>query len=280
MRALVFLGSATVIAACSIGALDGFSGDPLPDGGTPDATSNAGDGSSSTGDADGTTSTTDGPPTTSKYHAAIAADAPVVHFPLEETTGTACQSTVTTSAVCIYPQDKVTRGQPGVGGTKALRLEATTSALNITGLPGDLSGPYSYELWVRLDATAAGTGIGFFMNPATGAGDGFNLFLWDGARARTETWKAGALIAYGVASTAFTATVWHHFVITHSPGPHLDLFYVDGLQVESDTTNEASPRPLVTSPFVVTGFVGLVDEIAVYDKTLSPNRIAAHYAAQ
>lgn len=281
MRALVVVVvAAALAAACSIGALDGFAGREVPD---REVTPAEGGPSMTDGaivDAPSDTGTTDAAPSESKYHAAVAEDAPIVHFALEETTGAACASRVSTSAVCIYPAEQAMRGQPGVGGTRALRHTAATASLSVTGLPGDFSGPYSYELWVRLDDASERTSIGEFMNPATGAGDGFNLFLWDGARVRTETWMSNAVIAYGVAASAFTPAVWHHLVIAHTPNPHRDLFYVDGALVESNTTNQGSPRPLVTSPWKITGFVGLVDEIAVYDKALTPQRIAAHYAAQ
>ena len=90
----------------------------------------------------------------------------------------------------------------------------------------------------------------------------------------------GALIAYGVTPSALAPSVWHHAAIVHTPNPHDDLFYVDGTLVESSTTNVTSPRPNVSSALKLVGFVGYVDEIAVYDKALTAERIAAHYAAQ
>lgn len=267
MRGLVIAGSAMLVAACSLGALDGFSGTDVPDGG-PVSTDGGTD-----------TNAADAPPMTGAYHLAVAADAPLAHFALEETSGAACASRTSTSAVCVYPPDGITRGQAGVGGTKALRFEATTAKLVISGLPGDLSTPYTFELWLRLDTAAAGTALGSFMSPSTGNGDGFNLFLWDNARLRTELWKANVLIAYGAAPSALAPATWHHVVITHSPSPHVDLFYVDAQLVENATV-DPSVRPLVTGAFQLSGFVGFVDEIAVYDKTLAAGRIAAHYAAQ
>jgi hypothetical protein len=278
MRALAIVGGAAFVAACSIGALEGYSGEPLPDAGpTVDATTNP-----ATDSTTDSASTVDGTPTTSAYHAAVAADAPIAHFALEESTGASCASRTTTSAVCVYPSDKLSRGQAGIGGTKAIRFEASTAMLSISGLPGDLAAPYTFELWVMLDGVAPYTDLGGYANtpkPSETNGDGINLFLWENGRLRTETWKSGALIAYGLAPSAPTVAVWHHIVIAHSPGPHTDLFYVDGQLVEHNT-NEAAARPLVTSALQIGGFVGFVDELAVYDKTLAPARIAAHYAAQ
>ena len=258
MRALVVMGGAMLIGACSLGALDGFSGEALPDGGTAGV------------DA----------PTTAAYHAAVAADAPIAHFPLEEATGAACASTTTSTAVCVYPQDKATRGTPGIGGTKALHFDTTSSTLTISGLPGDFSSPYSVELWFRADVVDTTTAMFYFQDPGTGhPGPGLNLFVWDDNRLRTELWNADKDIAYGLTPTAITANAWHHVVIAHSTGPHEDLFYVDGQIVEHDT-DAAATRPSVSSPFTLGGFVGSLDEIAVYDKALAPARVAAHYAAQ
>jgi hypothetical protein len=278
MRALATACAAALLAACSIGALDGFSGTDVPDGGsvTPPA-----EGGTSAPDApfDSTPANDATLPPTSPYHAAVAVDAPVAHFALEETAGAACASSTTTSAVCVYPPDKITRGQAGVGGTKAIHFDDTTANLVISGLPGDFTAAYSVELWIRVDNPAIGMPLGTWMNPSNGNGDGFNLFLWDDAQIRTETWLSGSLIAYGVAPNALTANVWHHVVIAHTPNPHTDLFYVDAQLVEHDTTNPTS-RPQVTGPLQLFGFVGYVDEIAFYAKALTAERIAAHYALQ
>lgn len=281
MRALVVIGGAMLIGACSLGALDGFSGaepPPSSDGGPTNDGPVAPD-SSSTVDAPEPTFDA---PTTSAYHAAVAADAPVAHFALEETSGASCASSTNTTAVCVYPSGNATRGKPGIGGTKALHFDASTATLSVSGLSGNLSLPYTFELWIRLDSVAAGTGIGWFQDDGDGhPGPGFNLFVWDtGNRLRTELWNSDMNIAYGVAPTAFTANAWHHVVIAHETGPDNDLFYVDAQIVEHYTNTSASRPSAVASPLTFAGFVGSIDEIAVYDKPLSSARIAAHYAAQ
>jgi hypothetical protein len=280
MRALVVI-SAMLIGACSFGALDGFSGTDSPDGGLIDGST----GESSTNPPGGDASTDSPPafdaPTTSAYHAAVAADGPVAHFALEEATGPSCASSTTTSAICVYPQSQATRGASGIGGTKALHFDAKTATLSISGLSGNFALPYSIELWARIDSAVTGAAIGYMMDPGVGhPGPGFNLFVWDNDRLRTELWNSDTDIAYGVTPTALTADAWHHIVLAHSTGPDEDLFYVDAQLVEHDT-NVAATRPTsVASPFTLVGFVGSIDEIAVYDKPLSPARIAAHYAAQ
>src|SRR5687768_7441476 len=127
MRALLIAGGATMIAACSLGALDGYSGQEVPDGGSVGDATIADSSSSSPDVAQQGDSSVEGSPATSAYHLAVKADGPVAHFALEETSGAACASRTTTSAVCVYPPDQITRGQPGIGGTKAIRLDANTS---------------------------------------------------------------------------------------------------------------------------------------------------------
>jgi len=265
---LVVACAAAFVGACSIFALDGFSGEDSPDAGsTADATSDA------------TTPVFDAP-TSSAYHAAVAADAPIAHFALEETTGPTCASSTTTTAVCVYPQGQAARGKPGIGGTNALHFDASTATLSISGLSGNLSAPYSIELWFRADVVDATTFIGYFQDPGTGhPGPGINLFVWDNSRLRTELWNANGNIGYGVTPNALTANAWHHIVIAHDAGPNEDLFYVDALLVEH-FTDTAAARPSVSSPLTLKGFVGSIDEIAIYDKPLSAARVAAHYAAQ
>lgn len=281
MRPLVVFGGALLIGACSFGALNGFSGDTVPES---DAGPTSDGGPNPTGDSspiiDSTAPGFDAP-TTSAYHAAVAADAPVAHFALEETTGPSCASSTATSAVCVYPQGNATRDKPGVGGTKALHFDTNMAKLTISGLSGDMSLPFTFELWARLDNTVTGMGIGYFQNPGMGhPGSGFNLFVWDNDRLRSEFWNADSNIGYGATPTALTANVWHHIVIEHTVAPVDFLFYVDAQLVEHFADVDASVGPNVTTPYTLTGFVGSIDEIAVYDKPLSAARIAAHYAAQ
>src|SRR5690606_5022053 len=148
----------------------------------------------------------------------------------DETEGASCASRVPTPITCLYPAAQITRGQPGIGGTTAVRLDAASATLTVAGLSGDLGAPYSIELWLRLDTVAPKTKIADFAEPVTSSpGDGLNLFLWDAAELRTELWRANKLIAYGVGRTSFAAGAWHHVVITHATGPHRDLLYVDGV---------------------------------------------------
>lgn len=277
--------AAACVGACSIFALDGFSGEEAPaDASTPpnDASGTV-DGAPGTDANDATTTTTlpDGA-TVSKYHAAVAVDAPYAHFTLDETSGAACASTVATSVVCVYPSSDITRGQPGIGGTKAVHLDAATAAITAAGVHGDFSKAMSIELWIRLDTAGPSIGLVEFAElTTTSPGDGLHLFTFnEGAQLRNEVWFNKTIGAYALAPTALTGGAWHHVVYAYAPGTNGDLLYLDGVQLADADTFEAVTRPTVTKPFSVSGFIGLVDELAFYDHVLAADRVAAHYAAQ
>jgi hypothetical protein len=65
---------------------------------------------------------------------------------------------------------------------------------------------------------------------------------------------------------------------------HSDVSMKDVLYVNSATGNAARSSPgarqAATAALSWLGFQGRLDEIAIYDKALSPERIAAHYVAR
>jgi hypothetical protein len=72
---------------------------------------------------------------------------------------------------------------------------------------------------------------------------------------------------------------WHHLVVTNGPKLFIDRMPVGN--VETDDTYVSFVRPFLWGSKSVDenrSILGAVTEIAVYDKTLSTDRIAVHYA--
>lgn len=83
--------------------------------------------------------------------------------------------------------------------------------------------------------------------------------------------------------TSMSSGAWHHVAVTWN-GANL-ITYFDGAQVQSlvgsGTLNASSSGWVVGGPgWDGSGIVGYIDEVALYDKALSPTRIAAHYKAR
>lgn len=113
---------------------------------------------------------------------------------------------------------------------------------------------------------------------------------------------AGYITVIGAGTTWYTGTnnvfdgAWHHIVVTYNPVLDFDdgiddLFedvYIDGVHKWGNTIEDGAlglnydRLTLGTEGnrwYCYNGFVGLLDEVAVYDSVLSADRVAAHYAA-
>ena len=214
----------------------------------------------------------------SAYRAAVLDDGPVAYFGLEETSGTACTSAVANSAVtCLYPSSGATRAQAGVGGTTAVHFDASTATITLGGVPSDLAQAYTFEMWIRVDAVSPDTPLFSYETGVANTRNGMLLFLDDTSKPRSEIWSAGSLCSYGLSSTALTSAAWHHVVEAHEAGGASDGFYIDGVAQEAFQAMNVA-RPTTTIPLTISGFVGSVDEIAIYDKALDSGRVIAHYA--
>jgi hypothetical protein len=92
------------------------------------------------------------------------------------------------------------------------------------------------------------------------------------------------ILNHKVETGALTTGVWKYVVVTFD-GITLTL-YIDGQSQDSSATPIVS-IPATTNGFVLGGrnggnflhYAGVIDEVAVYDKALSPARIDAHRRA-
>jgi hypothetical protein len=63
------------------------------------------------------------------------------------------------------------------------------------------------------------------------------------------------------AALAVSAPSWRHIVVVHEVGPERELVYINGAPQVGLSNGGA--RPVVKVPFVVEGFIGSVDELAL-----------------
>jgi hypothetical protein len=148
-----------------------------------------------------------------------------------------------------------------------------------------LSGAFTVEAWVKgppqtndAGIVTKGTGGGGeqFNIDCGAAGHGFRFFVRD---------TAG--VVYLCASTVTPDNNWHHVVgVCDIPGGSVSL-YVDGTLASSvpmTTALLASSRPVSIGGrqsgggAYDLGFIGTVDEVAIYDRALGADVIQTHYA--
>ncbi|MEW6155773.1 MAG: LamG-like jellyroll fold domain-containing protein, partial [Actinomycetota bacterium] len=174
-------------------------------------------------------------------------------------------------------------GQAGaIGGDPdtAVYFNGSNSSLNRTSLgsPHPLGfGHFSLEAWFKADV--GWHGEGYLVHVGSGW---YRLGVKEGRLVARATVAGGSAT---VTSGAYVADgEWHHAVVT-GDGARLRL-YLDSVEVG----NVAMGGPAVGSisrnvsiglSLGLTGshFKGSIDEAAVYDTPLSPERIAAHYVA-
>lgn len=238
--------------------------------------------SSSAGDAGGVG---DGSGDGDRYRDAVLADSPIAYFRFEETTGTAAKNEIADSPVtAILPATGVTLGVDGISAARhALRLDAATSQVNVFGgVTRAGEQPFTVEAWAELRLGDSKSQFVFsnMTDQSNDARIGQWMFVDADGLLRTETWDGSGLLFYtNIANTLSTSPTWVHLVFMYSETDQRDVVYVNGATGEGQRVKEGQ-RLAVQGPLKWSGFTGRLDEIAIYDKALTPARIAAHIAAR
>lgn len=155
-------------------------------------------------------------------------------------------------------------------------------------IPRTVSEDLSLVLWMKSTATGGGSqhapwtdGLGLIDGDQPGDGDDFGLSLIQnhiafgvGAGLMGETTLHG--------SQPVNDDVWHHIAATRSGDDGTMILYLDGTEI-SRTIGPTGPKTHAPTlrigsrwPQTVGGFYsGLLDEIQVYDRLVSPDEVAA-----
>lgn len=208
------------------------------------------------------------------YAAAVLGDEPVLYYRFEESGErlTAVDSSVS-GRVGTYSL-AIDRTRPGrFGHGLAAHFEGTT-VLNAGGA-GDFRGktPFTVEVWLRPDLLSGFRHV--LGRPEASPSDNGYRLLIDGANVSFLRGQTYCFVSGGpgfVTTTEFT-----HVVATYDGAS--SRLYKDGQLIASTTEGASLTANLA---FVVGGggedFIGDLDELALYDRALSPERIALHSA--
>ena len=165
------------------------------------------------------------------------------------------------------------------GGCASFAGTGSLMAPNGEGLPCGNS-PFTTAMWIKmptfrgnlqaLSSWGRGTGQkwnGFILNTAKS----FKHVFWEGANDYVSA-TLGTSLADGN---------WHHVAVTYYPGICERVFYVDGSELSRKTDSSVSARTVDSSkPFYLgsgtnnVNYLGFMDDVMVFDKTLSPADIA------
>jgi hypothetical protein len=289
--ASVCLLAAVPLSACSLlTSLDGFTGGSPSDAGATDTTV-LGD-AATEAEAATVTDASDGggdaPDRSALYAAAVLADSPRGYWRLEETNGTVAKGE-TGSYDGIYVAAPLL-GEPGVAGSRAMKLRAGTQA-RMRVESNDFryvdNKPYTVELWAKVGELKDYQWLSSTEVIGGGARRGWSLLAGADGQIRYEGWRTddggspaqvrGLLVS---ATGLPSGGDFRHIVMAYTGAAVIG--YIDGV-----------PK----SPFVTSGKIPdvgqlmwgcrsdlayclddwTIDELAIYDFELKAERVKAHY---
>jgi len=213
------------------------------------------------------------------YVAAVLEDRPRHYYRLDEPPGSTVAKDLLGRADGTYSGVKL-------GVTGALRASANTGAFFAGGgsvtIPGveDLPGAFTIEAWARIDGGGdARPTIVERVDQVGGALFGYRMSRPPGTSVAFEVFRGEAII--GASARAVRFAGYSHAVALVRGGEA--EVWIDGSKEESRATGDA-PASAVVGPLLVgssraggTPFHGAIDEIAIYDYPLPPERIRHHY---
>lgn len=214
----------------------------------------------------------------SLYAEAVRADAPLVYYRFEETSG-------------LVATDSSASGKHGTY-TGSVNLGVPSVHPNL-GSAADLAGGYieipnagtlpesTVEVWIQVDALAAGCCTSI----ASSGSWSTNALHWN---LKSDFAFEHAINSQGNVNTAAGSFVtdgetWYHLVVTNGGGT--TTWYVNGMMMESVGNHPGPETVFGNSNFQIGAWNGdrlldgRVDEFAIYDRILTAEQVLAHYAA-
>jgi hypothetical protein len=247
-----------------------------------DATSPAAHPASDEADAhvDGTMVSAESGALSIRYRSEVIADSPIAYFRFEGEQSAGCTNEVSPSPIsCIYPADGVTRGVPGPVG-RALHFDGTSQVALAGGLDFPNDTPFTIEFLMTLEVAGSPPVLAQMQpTPRTGTW----MWVTDPSFApctgclRTETWVNNEHYLYTMTAEALPTTQILHIALSHTDR---DYLYVNGRVASGSIVTPGLRRQPTGVPMMLGGYPGLVDEFAVYDHALTPERFVAHIAAR
>jgi hypothetical protein len=220
-----------------------------------------------------------------RYRDEVLADAPLAYWRLDEAAGPNAKDETGT-----FPgkyQGGVTFGVLGAikgdPSNKAVHFDGASGTIDFGDvLPFAGGANFSIEVWAKVDDYAANPRILARLTEAASTYSGYLLWVSTPPKVSFDRLNVGD--GHGVhADLSATLNDCHHVVVTYDTQL---LLYVDGAQVSVDTTPSAivgdttgRRLTLASENLESSWYTGALDEVAIYDHALKPERVNAHWAA-
>lgn len=218
------------------------------------------------------------------YAETIKCDGPIAYFRFEEANGTfvddvnPSQPAVASADVVSVPEGAVERAASFAKGT------ANAEVGDHFAFAGKV--PMSIELWAKSTSGAGGAGPGFqslISKRVPEPQQGYSISI-DGQDGRLQFTRASATSQFRHAQALVNLETFRHVVGTFDGTT--SILYVDGEVMDVNDKAGELALPATSESFRIGGgetssnFEGVLDELALYDKALTPTQVKAHFEAQ
>ncbi|MCY0939522.1 LamG-like jellyroll fold domain-containing protein [Streptomyces sp. H34-S4] len=227
------------------------------------------------------------------YSNTVQATSPVNYWRLGDTSGASAADEISSGGNGSY-HDGVTLGAVGAfldGDDGAVSFDGTQGAIDVPAETISGATWLTVELWFRTDQPN-GVLLGLQNTELGTTPTDWNpsLLIDADGKLRSELWHGGAGTPI-TTNTPVTDNQWHHVVL--AGGPSGQTLYLDGAKV-GYLGGAAAPETLAQAylgagysspewdgqPKGTRYFSGQLDEVAFYDKALTPAIVANHYKAR
>ncbi|MDB4944522.1 MAG: hypothetical protein JWP97_4056 [Labilithrix sp.] len=221
-----------------------------------------------------------GPSPAEQYALAVLGDMPLLYFKLDEKNGSTAKNEAS-SADGAYFGDVTLRGDGAFPGSRAALFSGNAAGIQTATAPAwPDRHAFTFETWWKPLGFDDTFRFLFHLNGGTSAGrEDIGVNVQSGSGLTFERFMASAPSAIHVPLPPVAQ--WRHLAATYD-GSVLRL-YVDGLLVGS-APDERTTVPH-DGPFIIGGSDPMagaayawLDEVAIYDRALAADRIAAHFA--
>ena len=223
------------------------------------------------------------------YQSTVMGSQPSAYYRFEETTGNVLPSVPGGALGTI--NGTVARGlpsaSPALGSCYRFNDGAVVLPFTTATQPGD---EWSIELWAKTETYTAPAHIAGSGNDLSSGSFRFTVYSGPsnriGASLVYASGPGGEEADAGWPTPVQSLTAWHHYVYVHSKSAGTASLYVDGHLVDSTVVPSGNfvpgSSPLYVGKHQLSGpfqyaFFGLVDEVAVYKRSLPATEILEHY---
>lgn len=211
----------------------------------------------------------------SAYHQVVASDAPIAHWPLNETTGTTAADLAgaNTGTYTNGPTLGATGALSGNGDTAA-SFDGVDDSVNIADTSAlRLNGSFTIEFWAKLD-TFANTWPGVVQKGNSGTADGYLVWYTSDGKLvfkRNNVERA--------TTTGQLTTSYKHFAVTYDGSTV--RWYVNGVLDTSFAQTYPTNAGTAQLRLGRGDHAGdqTMDEVAIYGAALSADQLLDHYRA-